>query len=103
MKTIEELADEYVDAPCEKICSECNTIEASCRFYNDKLSFIAGANSMYRELTRWNSPNEKPEDINKDVLLKMFNTITREYKYFVGRLAASGPNIQIIGWREIYE
>lgn len=104
MKTIEERADEYVDAPCEKICSECTTLEASCRFYNDRLSFIAGAESEYEELTRWNSPECPPDDA-REVLVKIkcndYNVAS--YNQGKGYCIKEGFYTEILGWREIHE
>lgn len=108
MKTIEERADEYVDAPCEKICSECSMLEASCRFYNDRLSFIAGAKSEHNLLTEWNSPDDIP-DTNRLVLIKINNDPEYAVGYYNGnRDIWNCPsfyeiNSGFVGWREIHE
>ena len=119
MKTIEERADEYVDAPCEKNCSECSMLEASCRFYNDRLSFIAGAQSEHNLLTEWHTLDESLPALQKDVLLKLRNprnpqierytigcrTLLEDWLFADDKIAPAiwTGEYKIIGWREIYE
>ncbi len=112
MKTIEERADEYVDMPCTGKCDECTMIEGTCRFYNDRVSFIAGAQSEHEELTKWHDPKEELPDTNRDVLIKT----TLLAKYRIAFYKADGQrnyhwhqnngaidDDMVIGWREIHE
>lgn len=119
MKTIEEGAKEFVNSPCDWLCANCATDKMSCRFYNDKESFKAGAEWRGKELTRWHDPEvDVPED-GQRILLKATNgqkeRIYLGYMY-EGLWEADGGFVFIddaqrvlgfdgvvIGWREIHE
>lgn len=106
MKTIEERADEYVDAPCEKICLECNTWPESCRYYTDRLAFIAGAESEHKELTQWNSP-DCPPDSTHEVLAQIcggyYKVVVFDSNNKLYKVSGTQEWTEILGWREIHE
>ena len=100
MKTIEERADIY-----EEI-SGCY----GCQLGQVKEAFIAGAKSEHDELTRWNSPDNHPEN-DTPVLLKSIWKEGGLIYYRVGRYrdgkyindSCPSHNIDVIGWRKIHE
>lgn len=117
MKTIKERAREFVNPPCDRRCKSCDTVKMDCRFYNDLMSFIAGAESEHEELTRWHDPKEELPEDNREVLC----IVNRQHCKFVilhhdkygwwqyvpfmsgGWCGYNGEIGEIIGWREIHE
>ncbi|WP_278752552.1 hypothetical protein [Alistipes putredinis] len=112
METIEKRAKEFADAPCGWLCSNCMSDKMSCRFFNDKESFKAGAEWMHDELTRWNKLEGPPEIPtgrwrSKRVLLKKESgdyatgwaeLINGQIRWTDGRVVFAN----LIGWREIH-
>lgn len=108
MKTMEEGAKEFVDAPCDWLCANCATDKMSCRFYNDKESFKAGEEWMREKLTRWHDPKEPPQD-QKHKLIKLDDCgytlfATGQWCPDSKRWWGAGidENSKVIGWREIH-
>lgn len=99
MKTIEERAKEYINP----ILAEGNDM------YDDMLysAFCDGAESEHKELTKWNSPDEIPDD-NHSVLGKftgnrVFQLVYFDHLWKEWKLECTCEIAHIIGWREIYE
>ena len=114
MRTIEERANEYakpIDISDELL------IRKEEVFLIEKRAFVAGANSEHEELTRWNSPDNHPDN-NREVLVKI-----KRYADIFGHPISDGKKrfsiatftdgawlkqfdssyYKIIGWREIHE
>lgn len=112
METIEELAREYVEAPCNYDCDDCNRWKTTCRFYNDMISFVGGAKVQYQLLTKWNDPKQPPTHSN-EVLIKYYcGTGGGEFhivgSYENGKWKTPLDYLDekydaILGWREIHE
>lgn len=116
MKTIKERAREFVDAPCDHRCKKCKTLQADCRFYNDQMSFIAGAESEHEELTRWHDPKEELPDYYHPVEIKYLHSQFIEvaiawlgviddgaYIWTIDNTDKAFFHDEILGWREILE
>ncbi len=114
METIEKLAWEYVDAPCDQDCGNCDRWTSSCRFCLEVRSFIGGAKVQYQLLTKWNDPKQPPTHSN-DVLIK-YHCGTGGCDFFIVAYYSNGkwktpfaPDYldekydKILGWREIHE
>lgn len=113
MRTIEERARDFVDAPCDHRCKNCKTVPADCRFYNDQMSFIAGAESEHDELTRWNDPHKPPVHENRVIVQAVlpngalfvtggWYAINEFPEGWSVDLNDRFENLSVIGWREIY-
>lgn len=102
MKMIEEKADEYIR---KMDCSEWTDVEDYARN-----GYRQGATDEHEELTRWNSPDNPPEN-DTPVLLKAIWKAGSLIYYRVGRYrcgeyindSCPSHNIDVIGWREIHE
>lgn len=110
MKTIKERAREFVNPPCDRRCKSCDTVKMDCRFYNDLMSFIAGAESEHEELTRWHDPKEELPPQGKMVLLKVafgchYQLAERGDECWWSPMDDEWgiPDSRVIGWREIHE
>lgn len=113
MKTIEERAKEFVQAPCTFKCDICDKRDmgTGCNWKHDAEVFSLGAKSEHDELTRWNSPDCPPED-DRAVLLKIKDTryFPDNHYFAVGfydegycTTSAVHAEIEVVGWREIHE
>ena len=105
MKTIEERAKEFVQAPCTFKCDICETryIGMGCLWKHDAEVFSLGAKSEHEELTRWNSPECPPED-HREILVKVKNGYNiASYNPDKGYCIKGGFYAEILGWREIHE
>lgn len=106
MKTIEEGAKEFVDAPCDWLCANCTTDKMSCRFYNDKESFKAGAEWREKELTRWHDPKDIMPEPGKKVLVKCISGEIQTDFYepeLDGFFIEHATYAKVIGWREMHD
>lgn len=112
METIEKLAWEYVDAPCDQDCGNCDRWTSSCRFCLEVRSFIGGAKVQYQLLTRWHDPKEELPQEAKTVLIRVNGlelykvgyyrpNKAHEYQWHTDDL--SMPDSFVLGWREIHE
>lgn len=122
MKPIEEMLDRASDeAAMEEVF---DTSETSFKRVDiiRKWIFKAGAEWMYKDLTRWHDPKAEQPECNVCVLLKVADQLGNEAIYLGSRKVAyfvtdgglvfgtdfdetSMPdmNAKVIGWREIHE
>lgn len=106
MKMIEEIK-EVAEREIDALLGSGETLGQEC--------FVAGANWMRKELTKWNDPFVK--DMTKDNVLVKYIAVgcpNNQY-YTIGRrepsgwwdcentLATSQPRFEIVGWRPIHE
>ena len=109
MKTIDQRAKEFVQAPCTFKCDICphRDLGTGCNWKHDAEVFSLGAKSEHEELTKWNSPKEPPQD-DRSVLMKIWVPSTNIIRYQVGHYENKWVGFligldRIIGWREIHE
>lgn len=105
METIEERAKEYA--------SKCPGIQ------NTEWGFIAGANWMREELTRWHDPKKEQPENNVCVLIKVADKFgnsaiylgSREgteyltdggFEFEIDRNDKPSSEMKVVGWREIF-
>lgn len=111
MKSIEERAyDRYTNDECYRDCENCTDREL-CLEADDVWAFIEGARSEHQELTKWNSPDNPPNNRGQ-VLLKVKTDFTNKIYYKIGNFiqgnyceSYSGMPLKTncLGWREIHE
>lgn len=113
MKTIEERARKYVE-PLYGIEHYSKSDEFYSNFFDgDEIysAFCDGAESEHEELTRWNSPDNAPDN-DRQILLKVKTNFVGKVYYKIGSFidgdyceSHSGKplRVELLGWREIYE
>lgn len=95
--SIEQRAQEYVNAPCDWKCENCHTDIIECRFYNEKEAFKAGideeqqnkAREKGREIADFNVYYIMPADVEYRICeaLKLAIAMAKaSYPHLVGEL-----------------